>query len=60
MTGPDELDEGLAADLRELAEGLRRRRELLRDDALHAAADNDLAQAVKLLERAADTLLSTE
>jgi hypothetical protein len=60
VSGPNELDEDLASDLLRIVDELRRRRELLGDDSLHAAADNDLAEAVKLLERAADTLLSEE
>jgi hypothetical protein len=60
MNGPDELDRGLAGDLLELAEGLRRQRELLADDALHSSVDQDLAEAIRLLDQAAGKLLSEE
>ena len=60
MSGPEGLDEDLAGDLLRIVDELRRRRELLGDDALHAAADKDLLEAIRLLDRAADTLLSEE
>jgi hypothetical protein len=60
MSGPDELDEGLAADLRRIAEELRARRELLGGDSLHADVDNDLAEAIRRLDQAAGKLLSEE
>jgi hypothetical protein len=60
MSGPNQLDRAIAEDLRKLAEAIRRQQVYLTTDSLHAAADGDLSQAVKLLERAADTLLSAE
>jgi hypothetical protein len=58
MAEPDELDEGLAADLREMAEALRRRRELLGDNERQVDVDNDLLEAIRLLDQAADKLMS--
>jgi hypothetical protein len=60
MSGPDDLDRGLAGDLRRIVDELRRRRELLADDSLHAGVDQDLAEVVRLLELAAAKLLSEE
>jgi hypothetical protein len=60
MSGPDELDEGLACDLRRIVDELRVRRELLGADSLHEGVDQDLSKAARLLELAADKLLSAE
>jgi hypothetical protein len=60
MSGPNELDRTMADDLRALAEGLRNKQALLGDDALHADVDKDLCTAARILEQAADKLLSVE
>jgi hypothetical protein len=60
MSGPNELDRTMADDLRALAEGLRNKQALLGDDALHADVDKDLSTAARILEQAADKLLSVE
>lgn len=60
MSGPDDLDQGLACDLRRIAEELRARRELLGGDSLHADVDNDLAEAVRRLDLAAGKLLTVD
>ena len=60
MSGPDELDQGMASDLLRIVDELRRRRELLGADSLHADVDNDLAEAVRRLDLAAGKLVSEE
>ncbi len=56
---PDELDKGLAADLLEMIEALRRRRALLGDDPLHDDVFNHIDEAIRHLEQAAAELISS-
>ncbi len=58
MADPDELDEGLAADLIEMVEALRRRRALLGDDPLHDSVFEHIDAAIRHLEGAAGELMT--
>jgi hypothetical protein len=57
MRGPDELDQGLAADLLAMVEALQRRRALLGEDPLHDSVFKYIDGAIRQLEQAADELL---
>jgi hypothetical protein len=58
MAEPDELDEGLAADLLTMVEALQRRRALLGDDPLHDSVFKHIDEAIRQLEQAAGELMA--
>ncbi len=60
MTGPDELDQGLVAELLAMVEALQRRRALLAEDQLHDSVFKHIDEAIRQLERAAGELLNAK
>ena len=56
MAEPDELDEGLAADLCAMVEALQRRWALLAEDLLHDSVFQHIDEAIRQLKQAAGKL----